>query len=114
MSETDMPCRTNLGMSCSISVVLPLPDHPANPKTFICAFYQPPPTAEFEADPGYSVSGGHSARPGKPRARRREDRPLHCPRARRIRHLERRARRAVRHRGLPRVDAGLAASLTGG
>src|SRR5207245_11732193 len=33
--DTLRPRLTKRGMSCSISVVLPLPDHPANPNTFI-------------------------------------------------------------------------------
>src|SRR6266571_8212974 len=35
MSDTFRPRSTKRGMSCSISVVLPLPDHPANPNIFI-------------------------------------------------------------------------------
>src|SRR3989304_4654754 len=35
MRDTLSPCDTNRGMSRSISVVLPLPDQPANPNTFM-------------------------------------------------------------------------------
>src|SRR5262245_22871982 len=42
MSETLSPRCVKRGISFSISVVLPLPDQPANPNTFICGrFYRP-------------------------------------------------------------------------
>src|SRR5580765_7708525 len=42
MSDTRSPRRTKRGISFSISVVLPLPDQPAKPNTFICGrFYRP-------------------------------------------------------------------------
>src|ERR671937_402611 len=41
MSDTRSPEPAKRGMSFSMSVVLPLPDQPAKPKTFTRRFYQP-------------------------------------------------------------------------
>src|SRR5215475_14266313 len=51
MSDTVSPARVKRGISCSISVVLPLPDQPANPNTFIRPRGREPAPARGLAEP---------------------------------------------------------------
>src|SRR5215475_3882391 len=70
MSDTVSPARVKHGISCSISVVLPLPDQPANPNTFIRPRGREPAPARGLAEP-LDPKGRILTGPSAPSAARR-------------------------------------------